>query len=281
MQKTQINGKTQLACIIGDPVYHSLSPIMHNSAYQSLGLNWVYVAFRVKKENLQSAVMGIKSLGIRGVSVTIPHKVAVLSLLDSLDAVAEKIGAINTIVNQNGKLYGYNTDWEGAMLALKEKTRIQGKKVVLIGAGGAGRAIAFGLKKEGAEVTILNRTVEKAKNLAKEIDAKFGGLEDLEVIKESDIVVNATSVGMHPKHHECIVPKELLHSNLTVFDIVYTPKETELLKRAKEKGAKIVYGYKMLLYQAVRQFELFVGRSAPTAVMEEALLRALQDTKSS
>lgn len=268
-----INSKTKLCCIIGNPVEHSLSPIMHNAGYKALGLNFVYTAFNVT--GVKETLLRIRALGIRGVSVTVPHKISVMPFLDKLDTLAKDIGAVNTIVNDNGKLIGSNTDCEGAIRALEEKTKITGKQVLVIGAGGAARAIVFGLKQKKAKIKIINRTKSHAQELAKEIGAKYGDLTDLSQIKNSDILIHATTTGMHPYSNNSLVPKEYLHKNLVVFDIVYNPKETKLIADAGEVGCQIVYGYKMLLYQAVAQFELFTGVKAPVKVMEEALLKGL------
>jgi shikimate dehydrogenase len=265
-----IAGNTRICCLVGNPVAHSLSPLIHNAGYQALGLDFIYVPFRAK--NIKQAINTIKALGIHGVSVTTPHKTTVVSYLDSIDETIRGIGAVNTIVNNNGTLTGFNTDGIAAVKALSETAPLEGKKAVLIGAGGAAVAIAAGLKKKGVELVILNRTVEKARNLARLINAEAsGGLEKLSVVSSAHILINATSVGMWPEINESIIPKELLHGRLTVFDIVYNPRETRLLKEAKEKGGTIVYGYKMFLYQAAIQFELFTGCQAPLAVMERAL----------
>ncbi|HEY54842.1 MAG TPA: shikimate dehydrogenase [Dehalococcoidia bacterium] len=266
---------SKICCLIGDPVEHSLSPLIHNAGYKALGIDYVYIPFRVKE--VKKAIEGIRGLGIRGASVTLPHKTSTLKYLDKIDPRAEAIGAVNTIVNDEGVLSGYNTDGEGALKALEEVTAPGGKKAVLIGSGGAASAIAAALKDSGAELVILNRTGDKARELAKKFNAEDGGgLEKLPLITKADILINATSVGMSPKTGQSIVPEELLHSRLTVFDIVYNPRETRLITQAKEKGCAVVYGYKMLLYQAALQFELFTGLKAPIAVMESALTQALE-----
>jgi shikimate dehydrogenase len=262
-------------CLIGDPIEHSLSPLIHNAGYQALGINYVYVPFQV--EDVKQAIDGIRGLNIRGASITLPYKTKALKYIDRLDPLADEIGAVNTIVNDEGVLTGYNTDGNGALKALEEVTRLSGKKAVLIGSGGAAAAIAVGLKKNGARLVILNRTEVKARKLAAKVKAEgFGGLKKLSEISSADILINATSVGMSPKIKESIVPKELLHNRLTVFDIVYNPKETRLLAEARERGCAIVYGYKMLLYQAALQFELFTGLQPPLPAMESALIQALE-----
>ncbi|MBI2036247.1 shikimate dehydrogenase [Candidatus Microgenomates bacterium] len=267
-----INAKTKLCCIIGNPVEHSLSPLMHNAGYKALGLNFVYMAFQIS--DVANAIAGIRALGIHGTSVTVPHKLTVMKYLDEIDETAKAIGAVNTIINDQAKLTGTNTDYEGAIRALEEKTKIEEKRVTVVGAGGAARAIAFGLKQKKAKIKIINRTKERAQALAKEVRAEHGDLTDLSQIKNSDILIHATITGMHPDN-KSLVPKEYLHKNLVVFDVVYNPRETKLINDAKKAGCQIVYGYKMLLYQAVAQFELFTGVKAPVEVMEEALLKGL------
>ena len=182
MNRPNITASTQLCAIIGDPIGHSLSPLVHNAAFRHLGLDYVFVAFRV--ERLQEAVRGIAALGLKGISVTIPHKVEVMACLDEIEPVARRIGAVNTIVNRDGKLIGYNTDWNGAMRALQDKIELQGKTAVVLGAGGAARAIAFGLKEKGADPVILNRTVSKAEALASGLTCRFGGLELIDKLNE-------------------------------------------------------------------------------------------------
>jgi shikimate dehydrogenase len=268
-----INADTKICCLIGDPVEHSLSPLIHNAGYQALGINYAYVSFRVK--DIKQAIDGIRGLGIRGASVTIPHKTSTIKHLDKLDPLAEKIGAVNTIVNDDGVLTGYNTDGYGALKALEEVTSLKGKKAVLIGSGGAASAIAFGLKAKGVKLVVLNRTEEKARKLAERVNAEgYGSLNRLSEIASADILINATPLGMWPKTGQSIILKEFLHNKLTVFDIVYNPKETRLLIEARDRGCNIVYGYKMFLYQAAGQFELFTGLKAPLSAMESALTQA-------
>lgn len=270
-----IKANTSVCCLIGDPVEHSLSPLVHNTGYQVLGLNFVYVAFKVK--DVKQAIDGIRGLGIRGVSITIPHKVSAMKYIDDIDDIAGEVGAINTIVNDGGVLHGFNTDYGAALKALEEKTAIRGKKAVLLGAGGAALAIATGLKKSGAELMILDRPPEQAGKLAKLVKAEgFGGFDEVSAVASADILINATPVGMWPKVNESIVPKELMHSKLTVFDIVYNPIETRLITEAKEAGCQIAYGHKMFLYQAAEQFELFTGHKAPLLEMEQVLIKALE-----
>jgi shikimate dehydrogenase len=265
---------TRICCLIGDPIEHSLSPLIHNAAYKALGLDYAYITLRAS--DIKRAIADIKTQGIRGASVTTPHKVTALKYLDRLDPAAEAIGAVNTIVNDNGILTGYNTDGDAALKALEEVTGLGGKKVVLIGGGGAALAIAAALKENSVSLVILNRTGAKARQLADKVRAKDAGdLSKLSLVAKADILINATTVGMAPETGKTIVPREFLHPHLTVFDIVYNPRETRLLREARERGCAVVYGYKMLLYQAARQFELFTGRLAPLRVMELTLTKAL------
>lgn len=268
-----INSKTIMCGVIGDPIDHSLSPVMHNAGYKKQKLNFIYTAFCVK--DIENAVKGIKALGIRGVSITLPHKISIIQFLDNVDETAQRIGAVNTVINNNGILTGYNTDSSGAIRALEEVISLENKKIVLIGAGGAARAIAYGLSLKNCYLTIVNRNKEKGQSLAREFGALFEDTNNLSIIQKNDILIHATPTGMNT-NTDSLIPKDVLHKNLVVFDIVYNPKETKLIKDAKEKGCKIVYGYKMLLHQAALQFELFTGHNAPITVMEQALLEGLK-----
>lgn len=270
-----ITAKTKVCMVIGDPIAHSLSPEMHNAGYQALGIagEFVYVAANVKIENIKQAVNGFRSLGIRGISCTMPHKLEVMRYLDEIDPVAEKIGAVNTIVNDKGKLTGYNTDWLGIITPLEEKTNIAGKKVVILGAGGAARAMAYGLTQKRADVTILNRTVANAKTLAKEFLCNFGSIHDIETIKQADIILNATSVGMGEMRNESPIPGELINKNMIIFDAIYHPYETKLLQFAKNNGAQTIHGLAMLLHQGTAQFELYTKHKAPVETMRKVLMR--------
>jgi shikimate dehydrogenase len=282
-----INGKTRVCAVIGDPVDHSLSPVMHNAAFQKLGLNLVYVAFKVTRNGLKDAISGARSLGLRGLNVTMPHKKAVMGYLDETDSTAEAIGAVNTILNNQGKLVGYNTDGKGAMIALQENgIYLEEKKMLLLGAGGAAKAIAFQAAQEVEELVILNRTSEKATKLAELLCKKFGkkvkgGALSAEVLKEemktADILVNATPVGMHPDVNMSPVPLDLLRRDLCVMDIIYNPLETKLVKDAKAVGAKVVLGLEMLLYQGAVSFEIWTNCPAPVDIMKKAALSKLAE----
>ncbi|MCD6530781.1 shikimate dehydrogenase [Candidatus Bathyarchaeota archaeon] len=283
----EISGRTKVCALIGDPVEHSLSPIMHNAAFKHLGLDYVYLAFRVRKEELKDAINGVKALKIYGLNVTKPLKVDILSLLDHLDESALKVGAVNTVLRIGDKLIGYNTDGIGALEALREaRVSLEGVKAVILGAGGAARAVAFALAPKVKELVILNRTVTKAKSLSRDLKSKlgvetrFGGLSEVEKEKEledADLLINATSVGMKPNENLSPVDPELLRPDLTVFDIVYNPIETRLLREARKVGAKVVNGLSMLLFQGAASFSIWTCREPPLEVMREALKSALEE----
>lgn len=264
-----IDVKTKFCCVIGNPVEQSISPLIHNAGYKALGLNYVFLAFKVTR--VKKALEGLKAIGVKGISVTIPHKLEVLKYVDEVDKVAKDIGAANTIVNKNGRFIATNTDWIGAIKALEETTDLTGKKVALLGTGGAARAIAYGLAIKNAKVFVFNRTASAGLQLVK--DFKLEGdysLSNLNKIRDMDIIINSTSVGMYP-NDDSLVPVDLIHSRHIVFDIVFHPKETKLIQYAKAKKATVVYGCKMLLYQAVQQFKLFIGVDAPIKIMEKAI----------
>ena len=285
----RISGKTKVCGLIGNPVEHSLSPCFQNAAFQHLGLDYVYVVFTVKKEHLHSAVQGMRSFGIRGLNVTMPHKIDVIKYLDELDKTAESIGSVNTILNKNGRLIGYTTDGMGALKALKyHGTDPSGKKIVVLGAGGASRSVSFALAKEARELVVLNRTLKRAENLVNNLscmsenaaETRAGKLDDENVKKEledADILVNATPVGMRPNTDVTPVNPRLLHPSLTVFDLVYNPLETRLLSEAKKKGAKTVNGLTMLVFQGAISFEIWTGVEPPIKVMMDAALRELKE----
>jgi len=284
----KISGKTRVCGIIGDPVEHSLSPVMHNAAFEELNLDIVYVAFRVRREELREAIIGARSLDLHGLNVTMPHKKAVMRYLDEIDSTTMSVGAVNTILNDEVRLVGYNTDGVGALKALKETgITTKGKKLLLLGAGGAGKAIAFHAAQEVEELVILNRTPQKAKKLAevlrKDFNKKIDGNKlSTEIIEEelrdTDILVNATSVGMHPKVDQSLVPPNLLRPDLCVMEIVYSPLETKLVKDAKAIGAKVVSGIEMLVYQGAASFEIWTNHKAPVKAMKQAVLNKLSES---
>lgn len=267
-----IDTNTSLYCVLGNPVSHSLSPVMHNSAFAHTGYKGVYLAFKVT--DIASAITGIKALGIKGASITIPHKVAVMEFLDDIDEKANKIGAVNTIVNKDGMLYGYNTDCIGAINALLEKTEIKGKDVVMIGAGGAARAIGFGLLSEGGKLTILNILEDEGELLAKDLGVKYYPLSYFNKV-DCQILINATPVGMTPNTEDMPVNSKDLKKDMVVMDIVYNPLKTRLLKEAENIGCITVDGVSMFVYQGVAQFEMWTGQKAPVDLMRKVVLNAL------
>jgi shikimate dehydrogenase len=287
MESSTVSGKTKICGVIGDPIEHTMSPVMHNAAFKKLGLDYIYIPFRVRAEELAQAVEGIRALNIRGLNVTIPHKVAILPMLDGLDPVAEKIGAVNTIVNNDGNLRGYNTDASGFLRALLEGgVEPEGKNIVILGAGGASRAISYILAERGAHLTILNRQLELdwAEALAGLISEDFEmevrvlelGFENLAAaLAGADILINATSVGMSPNSEETPVPARLLKPELVVFDIVYNPIRTRLLKEAEAAGARTVVGVDMLAWQGALAFEKWTEQPAPFDLMRKEAVRAL------
>jgi shikimate dehydrogenase len=274
---TDINGKTEIYGILGNPVSHSLSPGMHNAAFDALGENRIYLPFPV--EDIGNAVNGLRALNIKGVSVTIPHKQTIIPFLDAVDPVALKIGAVNTVQavkNEQGTiLRGSNSDWVGANRALANHIELPGQTVVLLGAGGSARAIAFGLQKAGASVILCSRTKERGLQLAADLDCTWHPLAEVEHLS-GKILVNATSVGMAPNTDATLVPQNALRKFDVVMDIVYAPLKTKLLTEAEAVGCRIINGLEMLLYQGVTQFELWTGLAAPVAVMRAALLAATE-----
>jgi shikimate dehydrogenase len=278
----EINAHTQLCCVIGNPVEHSLSPAIHNAAFQKLGLNFVYLAFQV--EAIGDAVKGLRALGnFRGASVTIPHKVAAVPFLDMVEPTARHIGAINTIVATGGALTGYNTDATGALRALREgAVALKGRHVIMLGSGGAARAIAFALGAEAGidRLTILGIDVRERIALARDLQSNTemtvqelpldeGALRT--VLPDTHVLIHCTPMGMWPNVHETSVPATLLHPGLTVMDIVYNPRDTKLLKDAKAAGCRTIPGLEMFFHQAAAQFELWTNQAAPADVMRSVL----------
>jgi shikimate dehydrogenase len=282
----ELSGKTKICGLIGDPVEHTMSPAMHNAAYQKLGLDYIYLPFRVKPEQLAQAVDGLRALNVKGFNVTIPHKVSVIPLLDGLDPLAEKIGAVNTVVNNDGELRGYNTDSAGFLKALLENgIEPEGRKVVVLGAGGASRAITYALAERGAHLTVLNRQLELdwaediARLIHKDLDREVKVMELghlAEALEGADILVNATSVGMSPASEESPVPARLLQPGLVVFDIVYNPIITRLLREAGLAGARTIGGVDMLAWQGALAFEKWTGQTAPVDLMRQEAVRILE-----
>lgn len=269
---------SKIFAVIGDPIDHSLSPNIHNVAFRELNLDCSYIAYRIPKEELEEGVESLKKIKIDGFNVTIPHKVEMMKYLDKLDESCSIIGAVNTVTNENGILKGYNTDMDGFLDPFKKrKINLKDLRVLLLGAGGAARAIVAGFAKEHVQsITIANRTLENANKLV-EFSNKIGlnantiKIDEIgDTAKNYDVIVNATSVGL--KNEPSPISLNSINSKTIVYDIVYIPMNTDFIKRAKEKDAVIIYGYEMLLGQASRAFEIWHGIEAPYNVMKRALL---------
>lgn len=272
-----IDSKTKVVGVIGKPIGHSMSPAMHNAAFSNLGIDYVYLAFEVS--DLRGAIGGMRALGVRGFNVTIPYKVDVLRYLDEVDAAADRIGAVNTVVNDGGVLRGYNTDCAGAVDALVSKVKLKGCRVAVIGAGGAGRAVAFGVAEKGARVLVVNRTLSKGEELVSSVNGFFAGSAEcgtMDGLEGVDVVVNTTPVGMVPDVGATPVLKKFLRKEHVVMDIVYNPLETRFLRDAKSLGCVTITGVEMFVGQGAESFELFSGKKAPKGVMRDAVLGLLR-----
>ncbi|HEY7533858.1 MAG TPA: shikimate dehydrogenase [Nitrospiraceae bacterium] len=278
----EINVHTRFCGVIGNPVEHSLSPAIHNAAFQQLGLNFVYLAFRV--DAIGDALKGLKALGnFRGASVTIPHKVSAVPFLDDIESTARNIGAINTIVATDGKLTGYNTDATGSLRALEQSgVALKNETVVVLGSGGAARAIAFALaaKADIACLNLLGIDDQERATLAADLRTKTAlrvmdaPLEEgtlKKALANTRVLIHCTPIGMAPKTGRTCVPMSLLHRDLTVMDIVYNPRDTQLLMDARAAGCRTIAGLEMFLHQAAAQFELWTDKSAPTDLMRKVL----------
>jgi shikimate dehydrogenase len=268
-----IDGHTKIFGILGRPVTHSLSPAMHNAAFRHLGLNAVYVAFPVT--DLVQAVAGLRGLGVGGVSVTIPFKEEIIPLLDELDPQAARIGAVNTVVHRDGSLTGYNTDWLGAVAALTAKIDLKGQHVLILGAGGASRAIAYGIFHKGGKVTLTDIDAARAAALARDLGAAAIPTDALKTCPAA-ILVNASPVGMAPDLDGIPINPDLLGRFETVMDIVYQPLQTRLLREAEAHGCATIDGLQMLIHQGAAQFELWTGQQAPVEIMAQAAYWSLE-----
>jgi shikimate dehydrogenase len=285
---TDITPSTRVCALIGNPVAHSMSPAIHNRAFAELGLDYVYVAFRV--EDVGGAVAGMRALeNFRGMSVTIPHKVSIIPHLDEVAEVDRGIGSVNTVVNDGGRLKGFGSDGPGAQKALVEAgVQVAGKTVTILGSGGAARAIAFTLAgAQPAALFLLGIIEPELKALTHDLVTKTGAkatcaLLDTKTLEarlaESQVLIHCTPVGMHPDTGTSAVPKSLLHRDLAVMDIVYNPLKTKLLADAEARGLKTISGVEMFVNQAVIQFELWTGHTAPREVMRAVVLEHLGAT---
>jgi shikimate dehydrogenase len=280
-----ISGKTQLFGVIGNPIEHTLSPIIHNAAFEALELDFAFLAFKVQAADLGDALSGMRALNIHGLNVTMPHKNTVIKYLDEVDPGVKTIASVNTILNKDGKLLGFNTDGVGALSALEQNgVEVSGKKILLLGAGGAAKAIAYIISQEAAELVILNRTLNQATEIANILKQKFNKKINVETLSPSairdnladaDVLINATSIGMKPNANQTLVEPQLLKSDLAVMDIVYDPLETKLARDAKAAGAKVVSGVEMLIYQGAASFEIWTACNAPVELMRKAALSHL------
>jgi len=283
--RNYITAQTEILGVIGHPIEHSMSPIMHNAAIQDLKLNYVYLAFEIPPNRLKKAIKGIKTLNIKGVNVTLPHKEKIIDLVDILDDIAMKIKTINTIKNEDGILKGRNTDVEGAKKALLDAgCKIAGKQVLMLGAGGAAKAISYALASEVEKIIIINRTKDRAKklvnNLKKEIEFNIESKEYTEAIireeiNSSDILINTTPIGMFPNEEISPISKNCLHNRLFVFDIIYNPLETQLLRDSKEIGCQILGGLDMLVNQGALAFEWWTNNKPNIELMKTKVIEYL------
>nr|MDO8117172.1 shikimate dehydrogenase [Candidatus Sigynarchaeota archaeon] len=283
-----ISGKTHLLCVIGDPIEHTMSPAMHNAALQELGLDYVYVAFHVKSNDLKKAVEGFKALHVAGINVTIPHKVSIMQHIDDIDEVARKIGAINTIKNVDGKLHAMNTDAGGALEALNiGGIDYKGKHVLFLGAGGAAKAVSFALARDVNSITLasIEQDMNMARSLGNDLRAYAPSTRITEVlmsekilereVKGAGLLVNATPVGMHPNEGKSLVKDDWIQEGQAVFDLVYNPLETKLVHQAKSKGCKIAHGLDMLVHQGAIAFEWWTGKKPNVDLMKRAAMDKL------
>ena len=286
----RIRASTGVLGVIGDPVGHSFSPDMHNAAIEALGIDLCYAAFHVLPERVGEALAGLKGLGIRGLNVTIPHKLAVMTHLDGISEEALAVGAVNTIVNEGGELTGHNTDVYGVLTALERTAgfiRLP-DHVVVIGAGGVARAIvyALGSRPEVERLTVLNRTVSRAESLALDMEkitgkpisvGAFDPAEQIRTFADAGLLVNATSLGMHPEvDGSPLLDAGAIHPDLVLYDTVFNPLETRLMTQFRERGGKAFGGLDMLVYQGARSFAIWTGVEPPTDVMRQAVIGRFQ-----
>jgi shikimate dehydrogenase len=272
-----INAATRLCAVYGFPIAHSASPAMHNAAFAKLGLSWRYLAFEVEPKNLRAAIAGARAMNFAGINLTVPHKLLAVEIVDKLDASARKWGAVNTILfNKNGAV-GFNTDADAIVTSLREdlKLELRGKKVLLLGAGGAGHTAALKIASEKvAELFLVNRTQSKAEQIAREIKRQFPSVKISVGYPKAklDLILNATSLGLKAGDASPLDERQFsLKQTRAVYDMIYRPVETKLLKAAKKSGCKTANGLGMLLYQGAKAFEIWTGKSAPLKVMRRAL----------
>lgn len=272
LQLERILKNIKICYFVADPAKHSLSPQMHEAGYFALHIEdkFLFLRRRVNEKGLKQFIDEVKKdPHFQGAGISIPHKTEVTKYLDGIDGIAKKIGAVNTVIKRDGKLIGFNTDWIGVVEALQKKISVKGTSIALIGAGGAAKAATYGLIKKGAKVKIFNRSLVHARKLAQDFGCEFGNLDDIKEITKMDIIINATPVGTN--EDKSPINKNFLNKNHLVFDMVYSPTLTRLIKDAMDCGAQVILGKEMLLHQGAAQFELFTGRKAPVETMKEAL----------
>lgn len=259
--------------ILAHPALHSLSPAMHNAGFKELNIDAEYKYFDIEPAGLEEFVKNLHQENIKGLSVSKPHKEMIIDLLDEIDEHAKEIGAVNTVYLKDQKYHGTNVDWIGIKEPIEEKTEIKGKNVVILGAGGAARAAVYAMKiSDAGKIKVLNRTIEHAKELADEFGCEFGSLDDF---NQADIVIQATSAGLNKPEGVQIIPKEKLNRSMLIFEMIYTPRETQIIKDAKEIGANCITGENMLLHQGYAAFEIWTNQKAPRAIMRKAVLENL------
>lgn len=289
MEQLELAGDRRICGVIGNPLGHTLSPAMHNSAFEHLGLDYIYLTFEVSKSHLKDTLLKLKTENFRGLNITHPFKLEIMPYLDTIDETAQQIGAVNTVVNDGDYLVGYNTDSYGALEALRNsgiELEKHKRKIMILGAGGAARAIALPLVKLGHQIIIANRTYHNADELANILNKitrantiKAIKLDDIEKeLNEAELLINCTPVGMKGYTSDCPIPSKLIRNDLIVFDIVYSPKNTPLITAAKVAKAKVIYGYEMFIHQGVKAFELWTGVEAPVEVMRKIILEKLDDS---
>ena len=266
-----IDSNTQLYCILGNPVRHSKSPTIHNFCFQRHKINAVYLAFEI--DEISKGVKALKTLNIQGASITIPFKESIMDYLDWIDDDALNIGAVNTVKNKNGKLFGYNTDHKAAIIPLKP-LGIMDKKVCIIGAGGAAHAIAYGIHKEKGDLVIINRNKQRGEKLALKYHADIILQDDSDKIRSinADIIINTTPIGMTPDIEGLSFPSNFLDPKMVVMDIVYTPIKTKLLSEAQKKGCKTIDGLSMFMHQGVAQFKLWTGITPDIKLLHQEII---------
>ena len=267
-----IDAKTKYVAVFGNPVSHSLSPRMHNAAFNHLGLNVAYLAFGV--EHAADAATAMRKLSFLGGSITVPHKGAIVPHLDDLDEISRSIGAVNTVLAQEGRLVGYNTDWLGVIRAVEQVTDLPGKSCLILGAGGAARAAIYGLQRKSVEVFVMNRNEARGRSLAAEMNCTFVNWQSWDQL-DVELVINATPVGMADRGDQTVVPSHWLQAGMVVMDMVYRPMDTKLIRDAEAADCLCVSGLDMLLYQGTAQFEIWTGNEPPVEVMRQTLIESL------